>query len=174
MRDDCQFRSATPQDAEAVVDLVNGSYSGPDRDLGWTPETGIFDIPRTSLAEICNSIAAEGSSIILCETADGLVGCCQIERSGDAAYFGLFAVRPGLQAGGLGGEIMAQAEARVVQLWASTSVWMTVVSLQTKLIAYYERRGYCRTGARMNFPEAEMASALRQDFDLVVLRKALR
>ena len=173
MPDDRQFRLAAPQDADAVVDLVNSSYGGPDRDLGWTPETGIFEGPRTNLDEVHRAIARADCRILLYETAAGLLGCCQIERQEDDAYFGPFAVLPQAQARGLGRAILAQAEARAAQLWNCSAIWMTVISLQTKLIAYYERRGYAQTGERLPFPAAEMSGALRTDFDLVVLRKAL-
>jgi ribosomal protein S18 acetylase RimI-like enzyme len=41
------------------------------------------------------------------------------------------------------------------------------------LIAYYERRGFQRTGRREHFPHDEQPGALRQDFDLVELTKRL-
>ena len=173
MSKDCQFRFAAFQDAAVVVDLVNDSYSGPDRDLGWTPETGIFDGPRTSLKEVRQAIARDDCRIILLEEASVLLGCCQIERQDDLAYLGLFAVLPRAQAKGLGRAILAEAEVRAAQLWNCAGIWMTSISLQSKLIAYYERRGYAQTGERLPFPEAEMSGALRTDFDLVVLRKGL-
>ena len=37
--DPLHFRDATPDDAEAITELVNSAYSGPDAALGWTPET---------------------------------------------------------------------------------------------------------------------------------------
>jgi hypothetical protein len=50
---------------------------------------------------------------------------------------------------------------------------LTVISLREPLIAWYERRGYVRTGAREPFPFATATGALRTDFDLIVLQKPL-
>lgn len=45
------------------------------------------------------------------------VACCQLEHRGEAAYFGMFAVRPSLQGGGLGKVIIAEAERTVRESW---------------------------------------------------------
>jgi ribosomal protein S18 acetylase RimI-like enzyme len=85
----------------------------------------------------------------------------------------MFAIRPELQAGGLGKQVVAQAEAAVRELWAARGLRMTVISLQAELIGWYERRGFVQTGEHMPFPFRETSGALRTDFDLVVLEKSL-
>ena len=52
---------------------------------------------------------------------------------------------------------------------------MTVIVQRTELIAWYERRGYRRTGERKPFPYGDERFGLPQRDDLVfeVLRKSL-
>ena len=51
---------------------------------------------------------------------------------------------------------------------------MTVLAQQDKLIAYYERRGFRRTGATRPFPaDPRYARPLRDDLYFVVLEKPL-
>jgi hypothetical protein len=51
---------------------------------------------------------------------------------------------------------------------------MTVLAQQDKLIAYYERRGFRRTGETRPFPaDPRYARPLRDDLHFVVLVKAL-
>ena len=52
---------------------------------------------------------------------------------------------------------------------------MTVISLRHSLIAWYERRGYRRTGASEPFPygDERVGVPLRDDLHFVVLEKFL-
>jgi ribosomal protein S18 acetylase RimI-like enzyme len=161
------FRDATPADAQAVTDLVNAAYSGPDAAQGWTPETHLHAGPRTTLAEVRAILADPAQRILLCHSPD-LVGSVQIDAGG---HLGMLAVPPLRQAGGIGRALLAHAEDRAHALWGCESLTLTAISLQTSLIAYYERRGYQRTGRREPFPHDDQPGALRQDFDLIELKK---
>lgn len=81
-----------------------------------------------------------------------VVACCQLEHRGDHAYFGMFAVSPDLQGAGLGKVIIAEAERIVREAWGARQMHMTVISVRDDLIAWYERRGYRRTGRMTPFP----------------------
>jgi hypothetical protein len=76
-------------------------------------------------------------------------------------------------AAGLGKIILAEAERRVRELWQATAMVMTVINVRTELIAWYERRGYRATGARLPFPFTATSGETTRDFDLVELRKEL-
>jgi ribosomal protein S18 acetylase RimI-like enzyme len=47
---------------------------------------------------------------------------------------------------------MKTAEQYAQELWGIQKIWMTVISVRKELIAYYERRGYARTGRFKPFP----------------------
>ncbi|KAK4111071.1 acyl-CoA N-acyltransferase [Canariomyces notabilis] len=108
-----------------------------------------------------------------------LVGCCEVARlpGESSAYFGMFAVSPRLQGGGIGRRLLAHAEAYCRAAWGPGTVHkleMTVIWTRAELIAWYERRGYRRTGETRPFPLAEVdGAALRDDLYFVVLEKDL-
>ena len=87
----------------------------------------------------------------------------------------MFAVRPGLQGGGIGGEMLAHAEAYARMAFAATSIEMTVIGQREELIAWYERRGYERTGETRPFPYGDERFGVprRDDLHFVVLAKSL-
>jgi GNAT superfamily N-acetyltransferase len=100
------------------------------------------------------------------EQDGGIVACCQLEHRGEAAYFGMFAVRPELQGAGLGRLIIAEAERRVREIWGVREMHMTVISVREDLIAWYERRGYRRTGRMTPFPYGDERFGVPQRDDL--------
>jgi ribosomal protein S18 acetylase RimI-like enzyme len=89
-----------------------------------------------------------------------------LEHRGDHAYFGMFAVSPALQGGGLGKVIIAEAERTVREAWGATEMHMTVISVREDLIAWYERRGYRRTGRMTPFPYGDERFGIPQRDDL--------
>jgi ribosomal protein S18 acetylase RimI-like enzyme len=101
--------------------------------------------------------------------------CVWLEPSGPGTwYLGMLTVRPESQAQGLGRRLLAEAEAHAVAAGARR-IRMTVVNLREPLIAWYERRGYARTGDTLAFPYGDptVGAPLRPDLGLVVLEKPL-
>lgn len=105
--------------------------------------------------------------LLMVERDGELVACCQLEHRGEAAYFGMFAVRPGAQGGGLGRRILAEAERTAREAWGVGEMQMTVISVREDLIAWYERRGYRRTGKLFPFPYGDERFGIPQRDDLV-------
>jgi ribosomal protein S18 acetylase RimI-like enzyme len=167
------FRYAEPDDVPAVAALVERAYRGPEAEQGWTTESHLLVGPRTALEEVAALVTEADSRFVLGEADGVLVGCAHVRRSGDGAHFGMFAVDPGLQTQGVGRAVLAECERTARELWGARTMTMGVISLRSELIAWYERRGYARTGASEPFPFAPERGALRSDFDLVQLRKAL-
>ena len=102
------------------------------------------------------------------------VSCCELRRPDDgAAYFGMFAVSPGLQGAGIGKVVLDEAERRARELWGATRMEMTVLVQREELIAWYERRGYRRSGATQPFPYGDERFGLprRPDLLFAVLTK---
>ena len=75
-------------------------------------------------------------------------------RGDGLAYLGLLCIEPLRQAAGLGRQLIASAESHARTCFGCTRIEMTVIEQRSKLIAYYERRGYARTGERRDFPIA--------------------
>jgi ribosomal protein S18 acetylase RimI-like enzyme len=169
------FRSATAADVPALVALVESAYRGPDSRAGWTTEADILEGRRTDPDGVLEVIAKQGSRLLAVEVGGELVACCQIEDRGGYAYFGMFAVRPTLQGAGLGKSVLAQAERLAREEWGAAEMHMTVISVRGDLIAWYERRGYARTGRMSPFPYGDERFGLpvRDDLEFELLVKKL-
>jgi ribosomal protein S18 acetylase RimI-like enzyme len=169
------IRPARPADAGVLTDLIRSAYRGQDSRAGWTSEADLVEGERISRDQVLTMISAGGSLLLVGEDAGQLVACCQLRNEGAGlAYFGTFAVSPQAQGAGLGRQLMAEAERQAVAAFAATRLEMTVLAQQDKLIAYYERRGFRRTGQTRPFPaDPRYARPLRDDLYFVVLEKPL-
>jgi ribosomal protein S18 acetylase RimI-like enzyme len=96
-----------------------------------------------------------------------------VERQGGSGYFGMFAVDPELQGGGLGKTVLAEAERIAREQWQCGAMRMTVIEQRAELIAWYERRGYRRTGEYQPFPYGDERFGIprRDDLRFEVLLK---
>ncbi|MFF8258602.1 GNAT family N-acetyltransferase [Streptomyces virginiae] len=169
------FRSAVEADVPELVALVESAYRGDASRAGWTTEADYLDGQRTDPDGVRAVIAGPDGVLLVVERAGELVACCHIEHRGDHAYFGMFAVRPGLQGGGLGKEVLAEAERRARDMWGADEMRMTVVNVREELISYYVRRGYRRTGELSPFPygDERFGIPLRDDLAFELLVKPL-
>ncbi|MGW5735853.1 MULTISPECIES: GNAT family N-acetyltransferase [Streptomyces] len=163
---DLTFRAATEADVDALVSLIESAYRGDSSRAGWTTEADILEGRRTDPQGVLDVIKAPGSKLLTVEREGEIVACCQLEHRGEHAYFGMFAVSPALQGAGLGKVIMAEAERTARETWGVTEMHMTVISVREDLIAWYERRGYRRTGKMTPFPYGDERFGIPQRDDL--------
>ncbi|SHL48264.1 GNAT family N-acetyltransferase [Actinacidiphila paucisporea] len=169
------FRPATAHDVPALVELIESAYRGEASRAGWTTEADILQGQRTDPEGVLAVIERADSRLVVVESGGRLVGCCQLEHRGDHAYFGMFAVRPTLQGAGLGKAVMAEAERFARDEWGVAEMHMTVISVRQDLIAWYERRGYTRTGQTSAFPygDERFGQPTRDDLEFELLTKKL-
>jgi ribosomal protein S18 acetylase RimI-like enzyme len=169
------FRDATHADIPAVVALVESAYRGDASRAGWTTEADLLDGRRTGPDDIESILARERSRLLLVERAGELLACAHVAVEDGAGYFGMFSVQPGLQGAGIGSRVLAEAERVVAQDWKCPSMRMTVIDIRESLIAYYERRGYKRTGIIKPFPygDARFGLPKRADLRFEILEKPL-
>ncbi|WP_433448664.1 GNAT family N-acetyltransferase [Streptomyces sp. CA-142005] len=160
------FRDATDADVDALVALIESAYRGDSSRAGWTTEADILQGQRTDPDGVLEVIKSPESRLLTVEQDGRIIACCQLEHRGDHAYFGMFAVSPTLQGAGLGKTVMAEAERQVREAWGVTEMHMTVISVRDDLIAWYERRGYRRTGKMSPFPYGEERFGIPQRDDL--------
>ncbi|MFE4367846.1 GNAT family N-acetyltransferase [Streptomyces sp. NPDC056835] len=168
------YRDATAADTDALVALIESAYRGDSSRTGWTTEADILAGQRTDPRGVLEVIESPGSRLLAVERDGELVACCQLEHRGDAAYFGMFAVSPGAQGSGLGKQVMAAAERVAGETWGVREMHMTVITVREELIAWYERRGYRRTGKLYPFPYGDERFGIPQrddlEFELLVKR----
>ncbi|MCG7206011.1 GNAT family N-acetyltransferase [Streptomyces arenae] len=169
------FRAATDTDVDALVALIESAYRGDASRAGWTTEADILDGQRTDPEGVLQVIKSPDSRLLTVERDGRIVACCQLEHRGAHAYFGMFAVSPALQGAGLGKVVIAEAERQAREDWGATEMHMTVISVRDDLIAWYERRGYRRTGEMSPFPygEERFGVPLRDDLQFELLVKPL-
>jgi ribosomal protein S18 acetylase RimI-like enzyme len=160
------FRDATDADVDTLVSLVEAAYRGDDSRAGWTTEADLLEGQRTDPEGVLQVIKSPDSRLLTVERDGQVVACCQLEHRGTYAYFGMFAVSPTLQGGGLGKVIIAEAERTARETWGVTEMHMTVISVRDDLIAWYERRGYRRTGDMTPFPYGDERFGVPQRDDL--------
>lgn len=154
--DSLAFRIATAADIDAIVALVNSAYRGDSSRAGWTTEADILGGQRTDAGEISRLVSEDDSAIMLCMRDGKLIGSVHMERVDAAnAYMGMLVIKPVLQGQGLGHRFMTEAERFASTKWGASRMRMQVISLRNELIAYYERRGYRRTGETLPFPASD-------------------
>lgn len=175
MSSSVSFRAATPADAAAIAALVQSAYRGEVSRQGWTTEADLLDGQRTDPHEVAQIITRPGNRILLAERDGHLLASCHIEHQGEAGYFGMFAVTPSLQGGGLGKVVLQEAERVAREEWKCRRMRMTVIDVRDTLIAWYERRGYRRTGKYERFPygDARFGIPRRDDLRFEYLDKEL-
>ena len=174
--DTIAFRDADAGDVPALVALVTSAYRGESSRAGWTTEADLLDGNRIDPDVLRGDIEREHSRVLLASRDGVLLGCAHVAIENGAGYFGMFAVDPLLQAGGIGKAILAEAERVVRDEWRLPMMRMTVIDLREDLIAWYERRGYRRTGIKKPFPAVDPRFGLprRDDLRFEVLEKGLQ
>lgn len=171
-----RFRRATPADIGALAALVESAYRGDASRVGWTTEADLLEGQRIDDAMLATLVDRDDGIVLIAERDDRLTACCELQRQGDAAYFGMFSVRPTEQGRGIGDAVLAEAERIARDGWQVARVEMTVIDVRDELIAWYQRRGYQRTGVHKPFPYGDPRYGIpqRNDLRFEILRKPLR
>lgn len=165
---------ASLTDLPALLDLVERAYRGDSARGGWTHEADLLDGQRTD-AEALSAILTDPAQVmLLAREPDALIGCVQVaDQGGGTSYLGMLSVDPARQAAGLGRALLDAAERWAIKHFGARQVEMTVIEQREELIAYYERRGYRRTGETRPFPFDDPRFGLprRRDLNFIVLAK---
>lgn len=172
---DLAFRSATLDDIDALIVLVESAYRGDASRKGWTTEADMLDGQRIDREGLVTLVSNPDARLVIVERDAVLVACCELQRKGDHAYFGMFSVSPTEQGSGVGKQVLAEAERMARDEWSSREMQMTVIDIRSELIAWYERRGYVRTGIHRPFPYGDARYGLpkRADLRFEILSKPL-
>jgi len=166
MTDDLLVRAAGSADLRDLHLMVERAYRGDSARRGWTHEADLLTGPRIAFASLEAMVADIRQRLLVAERSNAIIGCVAlIPQEEGLVYLGLLCVDPEAQAGGVGKAIIAAAEDAAITMGANR-IEMTVISVRRELIAYYERRGFRRTGEKRPFP-VELGPRL----EMVVLEK---
>lgn len=146
------FRKAELNDIEKLHLLVNSAYRGDSSKKGWTTEADLLGGQRTDPEGLREMINTPDSQIELALSEGVILGCVYLRNDSDAVYFGMLTVNPELQTQGLGKQLLSRVE-ELTRAWGKNTIRMTVIGQRHELIAFYERRGYQRTGRTEPFPD---------------------
>lgn len=169
------LRAAVPDDVPALVALVTSAYRGDASREGWTTEADFLEGNRIDPEVLRHDILRPNSRVLLLERSGEIVACAHVAIDDGAGYFGMFSVAPAMQGGGVGKQLLAEAERVAREDWGLRSMRMSVIDIRDALIAFYERRGYRRTGIKKPFPygDTRFGIPLRDDLRFEVLEKTL-
>ena len=106
-----QFRAATTSDVPAIVALVESAYRGEASRAGWTTEADILDGQRIDPEGVAEVIARPDSRVLLAERDGDAAGLrAHRETRRRTAISACSRWSPGLQNGGIGKRVLAEAE----------------------------------------------------------------
>ncbi len=185
-----QFHVATPDDLTRIHCLVESAYRGEESKLGWTTEAHLISGKRIDTDGLLAKITHPDGAVLIATCPDDdtqsipeskrpIIACCEVARcTPQVAYFGLFAVSPRRQGGGIGRQVLAHAEDYCRRMWGVERLELRVIPSRQELVGWYNRRGYSGTGELRPFPFEELAKvnsvALTDDLHLIMLEKDLR
>lgn len=173
MNKDITISIATTADITELVQLVNSAYRGDSSKKGWTTEADLLEGVRTDANTLLEQMNQPNQ--ILLKAIDGsekIMGCVCLQEKKDKLYLGMLTVQPDIQATGIGKILLAAAEEYAMnkQIYC---IEMTVISVRSELIAWYQRRGYHLTGEKRAFPTDPKFGIKKQELEFIVLEKKL-
>lgn len=173
MSTDLTIIPASGSDIPELVVLINSAYRGDSSKKGWTTEADLLDGTRTDPASLLELMQQPGQTILKAVDSFGkIIACVSLQQKGGLIYLGMLTVQPDIQAKGIGKALLSAAEKHAIQQGIHT-IEMTVISVRSELIAWYERRGYQPTGEKRDFPSDPKFGIQKQALEFVVLEKQL-
>lgn len=145
------FRIASETDASDIAILVNKAYRPGSHERGWTHEADLVSGMRTSPDQV-RSLFRPDSTVLVMTLHSKIVACAHLQNEHPAVSIGMLATDPALQAQGLGKQMLLHAERYAREKLNVSMFSMSVLSSRSELVAFYERRGYMRTGNVESYP----------------------
>lgn len=166
------FRTADSTDMDAIVQLVNRAYRPEAGISGWTHEADLVSGIRVSAGQVAAILAKQDSVILVGFKDSEVVACVHVEKHGNNSHIGMLAVNPLLQGTGFGKQMLAYAETYAREEFGAVTFVMFVLSLRNELIAFYQRRGYQKTGDITDYPlSAGVGIPKHADLKVEILEK---
>jgi ribosomal protein S18 acetylase RimI-like enzyme len=164
---------ATIADIPVITHLLNSAYRGEISKQGWTTEANLIaGETRTDEANVKEVMEQAGSVFLKYTNEQQITGCVNLQQHGDKLYLGMFSVVPKLQGGGIGKQLLQAAEEQAKQLHC-TAIYMSVISVRTELIQWYQRHGYKDTGERKFFKEDSLTGKHLQPLEFMIMEKVV-
>src|SRR6185436_7025022 len=165
---------ADEKDVSSLVALMDCAYRGESSKQGWTTEADLFiGEKRTDETTVTNLIKKPGAVFLKYLSDNGTIdGCVFLHKKENRLYLGMFSVSPSAQGKGIGKKLLVAAD-EYARSQGCSLIYMTVITVREKLIAWYERNGYQKTGKVLPFPVDERYGIPTQPLEMLVLEKHL-
>jgi ribosomal protein S18 acetylase RimI-like enzyme len=165
---------ASYADVAEITALLNSAYRGESSRQGWTTEAHLIGGNVRTNESSLQSVIFLKNSIVLkyLDEQNNIIGCVNLQQEGSKIYLGMLSVSPLLQGAGVGKQILKASE-EYAQYLKCSSIYMTVISVRSELIEWYQRHGYQDTGERKPFVEDEITGNHLQPLEFMVLEKIL-
>lgn len=163
---------AIPADIPAITALLNSAYRGESSTKGWTTEAHLIAGNTRTDKNNLQQIMQQPGSILLKYTneLEVIIGCVNLQQHANKIYLGMLSVSPQLQGLGVGKHLLHAAEEYAAYLKCG-SIYMSVISVRTDLIPWYQRHGYKDTGERKPFIEDALTGTHLQPLEFLILEK---
>jgi GNAT superfamily N-acetyltransferase len=154
------IRSAVPDEAAQVAGIINAAFEveRPFRAHG----------QRTSTEDV-RQLMLDGNTFFVAEQDSRILGTVYVRITGLTGYFGMLAVDPTLQRGGIGRGLREHAE-QFCKQHGCTEMTLTTGDFRTELVPYYTRAGYRIVSTE---PRPADEWCMRNDFRIVHMAKPL-
>ncbi|WP_447761321.1 GNAT family N-acetyltransferase [Sphingopyxis panaciterrae] len=141
-----ELREAHPADYPEVIEMTNRAYRDIAGQAEWKVET-LIQGTRIDESLLRDDLAASGARLLIWRDAAGAhIGRVRLDDNSDESwYLAMLTVKPDIQDGGFGKKLLAAAE-DFAATHGARRMRLSVVHQRTELIAWYERRGYAKTG----------------------------
>ncbi|KAK1721344.1 acetyltransferase [Colletotrichum acutatum] len=149
------FRRATKDDAPQVAQLVEAAFRAEDSRADWTADMELGRSFRYSADEVLATINNPDAVVLMGFDFHGvLAASVQIvfKRVAKMARIAMLSVNPQLQRSRIGRQALGSAEEYAWQHYDIKRFGLNALSSRRKLLAWYERCGYQRTGETSPFP----------------------
>jgi len=163
---------ATIEDIPALEKLLNSAYRGEDSKKGWTSEADLLQGELRTDTETLRRLMQTPGAIFLkyVNKQDSIEGCVFLQKLESKLYLGMLSVSPWIQAQGIGKLLMAEAEDHARRQTCSV-IFMKVISVRDELVAWYERKGYHKTGKTEPFPRDDRFGVPTQTLEFIIMEK---
>ena len=163
---------AATEDIPALEELLNSAYRGEASKKGWTTEANLLEGERRTDATILRQLMNTPGAVFLknINEQNKIEGCVFLHKKENRLYLGMLSVWPRIQAKGIGKQLMTAAEDYAKDQKCS-SIFMKVISARHELIAWYERKGYRKTGETEAFPTDNKFGIPTQALEFIIMEK---
>ncbi|HLG38495.1 MAG TPA: GNAT family N-acetyltransferase [Chitinophagaceae bacterium] len=165
---------ATAEDIPALEALLNSAYRGEEAKKGWTNEADLIEGDIRTDASALHKLMHSPEAIFLkyINEENIIEGCVFLQKKENRLYLGMLSVSPLIQAKGIGKQLMTEAE-EYARHKNCTSIFIKVISLRHELVAWYERKGYRKSGETEPFPAQDSFGRARQPLEFVIMERVI-